>query len=258
MPLVAESQPRLAIAVMATCGVLPVFLNASSDSHRTRKIFTCTAAVSLSLWAVVLTMTPNFAGLTAALACSCLRSLFLGVAISIAAYPDALVLAATIPHVGPLKTAVCLSVTRFVVSYFRDTYNIGTPDYVTLNKAVLVVIALELLLAASVSLVSLVRIMSVLQFGGTSATRLLMTRRAFTIEVVFYAGSAFVVLILGYIGLYDIASAGVAINTAEVQYILRSLTIWGSGGVEHSENSTVRDSKSDASKTGVSSGLRTA
>ncbi|KAJ1556219.1 hypothetical protein HK405_004841 [Cladochytrium tenue] len=247
MVLATSSVARLGVCVLAVYGVVPLALHATTDHRPMRRIGTLTGGISLALWAIGWTVAPNFSSLNVLLPISFFRNVFLGVALSIAAYVDALVLAATVTTAGvlratalwgPVALEVVLAVIRGVMSVVRDSItDQSSPTYVSLNNGTFAVIAIELALAFVVSLAALLRLNLTIASGGKGAD-LLMSRWRFTIEVFVYAGGAFLVLILGLANLYDLATVGVAINAAEVQYVVRTLITWGQGGVDRQKGLT--------------------
>ncbi|KAI9328128.1 hypothetical protein DFJ73DRAFT_964597 [Zopfochytrium polystomum] len=249
MPVTLPSSAlsRLGVSVLAVSGLLPISLNARNDTRPLRKLCTCLGGASLALWAIGWTLAPIFTDTVVVASISAARNIGLGLALSIAAYVDALVLSATVTASAKLKSVALytpvaveafLAVFRGAVSVRRDSIaDVTDVLYVQLNNISYALIACELTLAAVVSLTACIRLQSIIS-SGSQVTSLVRSRWNFTVEVFVYAAGAFAVLILCLLGVFEIGQFGVVINAAEVQYVLRTLIAWGNGAVDKRDGSS--------------------
>ncbi|KAI9345514.1 hypothetical protein DFJ73DRAFT_797004 [Zopfochytrium polystomum] len=123
---------------------MPVTLPSSALSRLGVSLCTCLGGASLALWAISWTLAPIFTDTVVVASISAARNIGLGLALSIAAYVDALVLSATVTASAKLKSvALCtpvaveafLAVFRGAVSVRRDSIaDVTDVLYVQLNN----------------------------------------------------------------------------------------------------------------------------
>ncbi|KXS16926.1 hypothetical protein M427DRAFT_68695 [Gonapodya prolifera JEL478] len=118
------------------------------------------------------------------------RNLALSISIVLAVMVEALVLQASVPSEGPLKRA-CLWVP--VV-------------FIMLNNVVYGIIAFDLILAFTVSVLAYWRLNNILIMGN--AEHLITAKRRFAAEVSIYALTAIIILVCGLAGAFDLSSGG--------------------------------------------------
>ncbi|KAJ1537459.1 hypothetical protein HK405_014617 [Cladochytrium tenue] len=235
---------RLAISVLAYYGMIPVLLYAYGDKRPNRRAILATGGLGLLLWAAGWCIAPSLpAASLGFVVISALRNICLGSSLTAAAYIDGLVLCATVPARGPLKSAalwlpvaaeLLLASARGSMSVARDSFSPDSATYQALNNATYGAIALELVLAAATTAAAAARLSSILSAAAPrpAARLLLVDRWRFATEVFVYAAGALLVTLLGLLGLLDLPTVGILVNAAEVQYLVRVLLTWAQGIVE--------------------------